>query len=128
MSRSVPVILPGNDDLECSEAVSPELLGIAIDLFEQELLAVSPEARRRFREGTRGPGVASRKDGSLRTVPPRVSLSVSAFRREVRAIFPGLSSSEKRRFYLQAADLLQTPGHPKSVAAVKPLDVHPTWD
>jgi hypothetical protein len=128
MSRSVPVILPGNDDLECSEAVSPELLGIAIDLFEQELLAVSPEARRRFREGTRGPGVASRRDGSLRTVPPRVSLSVSAFRREVRAIFPGLSSSEKRRFYLQAADLLQTPGHPKSVAAVKPLDVPPTWD
>ena len=128
MSRSVPVVLPGNDDLECSEAVSPELLGIAIDLFEQELLAVSPEARRRFREGTRGPGVASRRDGSLRTVPPRVSLSVSAFRREVRAIFPGLSSSEKRRFYLQAADLLQTPGHPKSVAAVKPLDVPPTWD
>jgi hypothetical protein len=128
MSRSVPVVLPGNDDLDCSEAVSPELLGIAIDLFEQELLAVSPEARRRFREGTRGPGVASRRDGSLRTVPPRVSLSVSAFRREVRAIFPGLSSSEKRRFYLQAADLLQTPGHPKSVAAVKPLDVPPTWD
>jgi len=128
MSRSVPVVLPGNDDLDCSEAVSPELLGIAIDLFEQELLAVSPEARRRFREGTRGPGVASRRDGSLRTVPPRVSLSVSAFRREVRAIFPGLSSSEKRRFYLQAADLLQTPGHPKSVAAVKPLDVSPTWD
>jgi len=128
MSRSVPVILPGNDDLECSEAVSPELLGIAIDLFEQELLAESPEARRRFQEGTRGPGVASLKDGSLRTDPPRVSLSVSAFRREVRAIFPGLSSSEKRRFYLQAADLLQTPGHPKSVAAVKPLDVPPTWD
>ena len=128
MSRSVPVILPGNDDLECSEEVSPELLGIAIDLFEQELLAVSPEARRRFQEGTRGPGVASLEDGSLCTDPPRVSLSVSAFRREVRAIFPGLSSSEKHRFYQQAADLLQTPGHPKSVAAVKPLDVPPTWD
>ena len=128
MSQSAPVILPGNDDLECSDEVSPEVLGIAIDLFEQELLAESPEARRRFQEGTRGPGVASRRDGSLRTVPPRVSLSVSAFRREVRAIFPGLSSSEKRRFYLQAADLLQTPGHPKSVAAVKPLDVPPTWD
>jgi hypothetical protein len=55
-------------------------------------------------------------------------LSVSAFRREVRAIFPGLSSSEKHRFYQQAADLLQAPGHPKSVDAVKPLGVDPTWD
>jgi hypothetical protein len=128
MSQPAPVTLPGNDDLECSEEVSPEVLGIAIDLFEQELLAESPEARRRFQEGTRGPGVVSQEDGSLRTDPPRVSLSVSEFRREVREIFPGLSSSEKHRFYQQAADLLQAPGHPKSVDAVKQLGVDPTWD
>jgi hypothetical protein len=128
MSQPAPVPLPGNDDLECSDEVSPEVLGIAIDLFEQELLAESPEARRRFQEGTRGPGVVSQEDGSLRTDPHRVSLSVSEFRREVREIFTGLSSSEKHRFYQQAADLLQAPAHPKSVDAAKHLSVDTTWD
>jgi len=128
MSQPAPVPLPGDDEPEYSDEVSPGVLGMAIELFEQELLAESPEARRRLHEGTQGPGVVSHEDGSLRTDPHRVSLSVPEFRREVREIFTGLSSPEKHRFYQQAADLLQAPAHPKSVDHAEHPSVAKTWD